>query len=196
MFPGASGYTTVTANTSNPADFIVSPGSATRYNAFADVTSLVQAAGAGTYSVANVQAGTGGDRYAGWTLVVAYEDPTQPPRNLTVDDGFITVSSGSPPITIPVSGFRTPPSGPVRTTLGFVAYEGDAGLTGDSATLNSTKLSDPGSPANNFFDSSITNLGANVTTRNPNDSTTGRMTRSWSTRTGSFRTTRPRPTSS
>ena len=83
-----------------------------------------------------MQAGTGGDRYAGWTLVVAYEDLTQPPRNLTVDDGFITVSSGSPPITIPVSGFRTPPTGPVRTTLGFVAYEGDAGLTGDSATLS------------------------------------------------------------
>ena len=90
----------------------------------------MQAAGAGTYSVANVQAGTGGDRYAGWTLVVAYSDPTQPPRNLTVDDGFVTVSSGSPPITIPVSGFKTPPTGPVRTTVGFVAYEGDAGLTG------------------------------------------------------------------
>ena len=44
---------------------------------------MVQAAGAGTYAVGNVQAGTGGDRYAGWTLVVAYEDPSQPPRNLT-----------------------------------------------------------------------------------------------------------------
>ena len=168
--PGASSYATVTANTANPADFIVSSSANTRYTAFADVTSLVQAAGAGTYAVGNVQAGTGGDRYAGWTLVVAYEDLTQPPRNLTIDDGLITVQSGSPAITIPVSGFRTPPSGPVRTTLGFVAYEGDEGLTGDSATLNTTKLSDPGSPANNFFDSSITNLGMNVTTRNPNDS--------------------------
>ena len=71
--------------------------------------------------------------------------------------------------TIPVSGFKTPPSGPVRTTVGLVAYEGDAGLTGDSASLNTTKLSDPGSPANNFFGSSISNLGTNVTTRNPND---------------------------
>ena len=170
QLPGASGYTTVTANTANPANFVVSSSANTRYTAFADVTSLVQAAGAGTYAVGNVQAGTGGDRYAGWTLVVAYEDLTQPPRNLTIDDGLITVQSGSPAITIPVSGFRTPPSGPVRTTLGFVAYEGDAGLTGDSATLNTTKLSDPGSPANNFFDGSITNLGTNVTTRNPNDS--------------------------
>jgi large repetitive protein len=170
QLPGASGYTTITANTANPADFVVSSSANTRYTAFADVTSMVQAAGPGTYAVGNVQAGTGGDRYAGWTLVVAYADPSQPPRNLTVDDGLITVQSGSPAITIPVSGFTTPPSGPVRTTLGFVAYEGDAGLTGDSATLNTTRLSDPGSPANNFFDSSITNLGTNVTARNPNDS--------------------------
>jgi uncharacterized repeat protein (TIGR01451 family) len=68
-----------------------------------------------------------------------------------------------------VSGFKTPPTGPVRTTVGFVAYEGDAGLTGDSASLDGTKLSDPGSPANNFFGSSISNLGVNVTTRNPSD---------------------------
>ncbi len=166
--PGASNYTTVTANTANAANFIVSSSANTRYTAFADVTAMVQAAGAGTYAVGNVQAGTGGDRYGGWTLVVAYQDQSQPPRNLTVDDGLVTVQAGS--ITIPVSGFTTPPSGPVRTTLGFVAYEGDEGLTGDSATLNTTKLSDPGSPANNFFDGSITNLGTNVTTRNPNDS--------------------------
>ena len=134
------------------------------------MTSMVQAAGAGTYSVANVQAGTGGDRYAGWTLVVAYQDPTQPPRNLTVDDGLVTVQSGSPPITIPVSGFRTPPSGPVRTTLGFVAYEGDAGLTGDSATLNTTKLSDRRQSGEQLLRRRDQRTWAmNVTTRNPSD---------------------------
>ena len=163
--PGASGYTALTATT--PLD--ISSGASTRYNAFANVTSQVQAAGAGTYSVANVQAGTGGDRYAGWALVVAYQDPGQPPRDLTIDDGFVTVSSGTPPITIPISGFRTPPSGPVTTTLGFVGYEGDSGLTGDSASLNGTTLSDGGSPAGNFWCSAISNLGANVTTRSPND---------------------------
>ena len=45
--PGASNYTTVTANTGNPADFIVSSSANTRYTAFADVTSMVQAAGFG-----------------------------------------------------------------------------------------------------------------------------------------------------
>ncbi len=161
--PGASGYATLSGAVDQ------SSTSATRYGAFANVTSIVAAAGAGTYSVANVQTGKGGDRYAGWTLVVAYRDPTQPPRNLTVDDGFITINSSAPPTTIPIAGFRTPPTGSVNTTLGFVAYEGDAGLTGDSASLNGTKLSDSANPPSNFFNGGISNLGMNVTTRNPND---------------------------
>ena len=162
--PGSSAYATLSASTVDQ-----STGAATRYSAFANVTSQVLAAGAGTYSVANVQAGTGGDRYAGWALVVAYQDPTQPPRNLTVDDGLVTVSSGSPPITVPIGGFKTPPSGSVNTTLGFVAYEGDSGLTGDSASVNGKALSDGADPVNNFFSSGISNLGTNVTTRDPND---------------------------
>ena len=162
--PTAAGYTALTAT-----QLDASTGQPTRYGAFANVTSTVQAAGAGTYSVANVQTGTGGDRFAGWTLVVAYRDSNQPARNLTVDDGFISIESSSPPTTIPVSGFLTPAAGPVNTTLGFVAYEGDSGLTGDGAALNGTRLSDGASPPNNFFDSGISNLGSNATTRTPDD---------------------------
>ncbi len=167
MAPGASVYSTLNAL---PADlnFSTLTGQTNRYGGFVDVTRQVQAAGAGTYSVANVQSGTGQDRYAGWTLVVAYHDSGQPPRNLTVFDGFASINSGHPPETIPVSGFKTPPSGAVRTTVGFVAYEGDAGLTGDSASLNGTTLSDAANPPNNFFNSAISNLGANVTTKSPN----------------------------
>ncbi len=65
--------------------------SGTRYQGFADVTARVVAAGPGEYSVSNVQAGTGCDRYGGWSLVVAYEDPGEPPRNLTVFDGYAIV---------------------------------------------------------------------------------------------------------
>jgi hypothetical protein len=45
------------------------------YQEFANVTALVRAAGAGTYWGANVVAGTGEDRYAGWSLVVVYRAP-------------------------------------------------------------------------------------------------------------------------
>jgi uncharacterized repeat protein (TIGR01451 family) len=139
------------------------------YQAFVDVTGQVRAGGSGTYSVANVQAATGEDRYAGWALVVAYNSPGQPMRNLTVFDGFKTVNSGSAPQEISVSGFRTPPQGPVRSKLGFVSYEGDRSLTGASASLNGQPLTDskgPGS-ASNFFNSTISELGRDVTTKNP-----------------------------
>ena len=74
MAPPGGGYATVTASTLDG-----STAAPTRYQGFADVTAAVQAGGAGTYTVANVQAGTGQDRYAGWGLVVAYHDPTHLP---------------------------------------------------------------------------------------------------------------------
>jgi uncharacterized repeat protein (TIGR01451 family) len=133
----------------------------TRYQGFADVTSLVQHSGGGTYTIANVQAGTGADRHAGWSLVVAYEDLTQPARNLTIFDGFGQVAlNANVPIT--VSGFKTPLTGVVNTQIGFVAYEGDRNLTGDGLALNGTALGDLAHPSGNFFDSSISQLGTPV----------------------------------
>jgi uncharacterized repeat protein (TIGR01451 family) len=134
----------------------------TRYQGFADVTSLVQHAGGGTYSVANVQAGTGADRHAGWSLVVAYQDLSQPARNLTIFDGFGQVAlNANVPMT--VSGFKAPLTGAVNTQIGIVAYEGDRGLTGDGVKLNGTSLGDAAHPSGNFFDSSISRLGTPVT---------------------------------
>ncbi len=138
-----------------------------RYQGFADVTSAVAAAGSGTYAVADLQAGTGNDRYGGWALIVAYHDQSMPARNLTVFDGFQTVSGANPTITIPVSGFETPLTGPVRTTLGFMAYEGDRGMTGDTARLDATTLTDAVNPATNFFNSTISYHGSLVTTKSP-----------------------------
>jgi large repetitive protein len=137
------------------------------YAAFVNVTGHVQRAGSGVYTVANVQSATGEDRYAGWALVVAYEAAGEPPRNLSVFDGLQSVTQGKPAVTIPVSGFQTPLSGPVRTKLGFVAYEGDRGLTGDSATLDGKVLSDKVNAANNFFNSAISTNGQNFTDKTP-----------------------------
>ena len=162
--PGSATYATVTAAGAdvNTASIAVSGG----YGAFADVTSLVNAAGAGTYTVANVQTGTGGNSYAGWSLVVAYSNPDEPLRNLSVFDG-LKVVSGSQQIDIPLSGFKTPSSGAVNTTIGVVAAEGDAGATGDYLTLNERLLTDAVHPANNTENSTIANRGQHVTTKNP-----------------------------
>src|SRR5262249_43250105 len=82
--PGASSYQTLTASVLD----ISSSSSDGRYQGFVDVTSQVAAARGGTYWVGDVQEATGLDRYGGWAIVIAYRDPTQPLRNLTVFDGL------------------------------------------------------------------------------------------------------------
>lgn len=142
--------------------------SGTVYQGFADVTAQVAAGGNGTYRVANVYSTpNSANRFAGWGLVVVYRLPSLPMRNLVVFDGFGMVFNGSP-ITMTVSGFVTPPAGPVATRLGVLAHEGDLGFTGDAFNLNGTPLTNGRNPANNFFNSSISRFDTTVTTKNPN----------------------------
>ncbi len=97
--PGAAAYGAVSAATLD--------SNGTRFSGFANVTDSVRQAGPGAYTVANVQSGTGEDRYGAWDLVVAYRDPTQPARNLTVFDGLATINQGTS-ATLSLSGFTTP----------------------------------------------------------------------------------------
>jgi uncharacterized repeat protein (TIGR01451 family) len=156
--PGTTGYSVITANQVD--------STSNNYQAFANVTAQVKAAGNGVYTAAKVQAALSG-QYAGWSLVVVYKDPAQALRNLVVYDGYASVSSA--PVNITVSGFLTPSaaSGPVVSRIGVVAYEGDVAYTGDNFQLNGNNLSDALSPVNDFFNSSITRLGSRVATKNP-----------------------------
>ncbi|WP_305785344.1 Ig-like domain-containing protein [Symbioplanes lichenis] len=142
------------------------------YQGFADVTSRVAAAGSGVYTVANVQATQNDSRYAGWALVIAYRNPAEPVRNLSIFDGFGYINSSGTPATpsvdITVSGFQTPPTGTVKSKIGTVAYEGDLGITGDALKLDGVTLSDAANPANNYFNSSVSDDGVRDTARNPN----------------------------
>ena len=164
--PGTSAYQTITASQVDTSP--VTGG--VRYQGFADVTDLVVEGRSGEYTTANVQAGRGNDRYGGWALVVAYQDPSEPLRNLTIFDGYAVVQQSpvaDQNVAIPVSGFRTPESGPVRSRVGVVAYEGDLGLLGDSLRLNSTPLTNSLNPATNFFNSSLSGFGSTNTTGDP-----------------------------
>ena len=97
----------------------------TRYQAFADVTSLVQAGGGGTYTVAQRPGRHG--RRPPRRLVARRRLPGRlrsPPRNLTIFDGFAQVALNTT-VPITVTGFKTPLTGAVNTQIGIVAYEGD-----------------------------------------------------------------------
>ena len=142
----------------------------------ADVTQYLTGI-AGNYTVANIQApyghDTNGPGYsAGWTLVIIYEDLSQPSRNISLFDGFSVVAVNGVSPVINISGFKTVPTGPVRAKLGFAALEGESGLDGDVIGMKNTSntwtiLSTPGRAANNFFNSSITNENGVNIDRNP-----------------------------
>lgn len=137
------------------------------YQAFADVTAQVAAAGNGAYAVADVQVGTGQNTYGGWSLVVVYRDDAAPPRNLAVFDGLVAIDGGHPSDTITVTGMQAPPSGTVTARVGVIAYDGDRGSTGDTITLNGTGLSDALHPANDMFNSSFADRGTRQTAKSP-----------------------------
>jgi hypothetical protein len=162
--PALAGYQDVTASVVDTDSQRVS-----RYQGFADVTALVQAGGAGTYWGANVQAGTGEDRYAGWALTVVYTDPSKSIQQVGVYDGLTSlVAATRPSVTIPLDSFQTPASGTVNAKVGLVAWEGDADINTETATLNGSTLTDAVNAANDQFNSTISRAGANVTTKNPN----------------------------
>jgi uncharacterized repeat protein (TIGR01451 family) len=187
--PAMTGYSTVTAVATDMDVDITAPNTATLpiYHGYADVTALVQAvpaSGNGTYGVANIQAGTGSSglgTWGGWTLVVAFSNPTERLRNLNVFNGFekVTGSTAAASADVRFGPFITPAIGPVNVKIGVVAQDGDL-LTGDFARLNSgttacgggTNISDGANPSTNLFNSSISQNAANVTTRNPNSAIT------------------------
>jgi uncharacterized repeat protein (TIGR01451 family) len=172
--PGAGAYQTITATWL--ATITTQGTSTTRpYAAFADVTALVRSAGSGDYWVAGITAATGNDGlgfYAGWSLVVVYQHPSEPLRRLSVAHGLAVVSNGNN-VTQTISGLLTPLVGPVEARIGAVAWEGDAGITGDQFQIRPTgsatwqSLSDSQNPSNNFFNSSIGRLGSRFSAKLP-----------------------------
>lgn len=142
----------------------------------ANVTSLVQAASSGAYSVQGVPAliealdsRTADTNHAGWTLAVAYENPASPLRNLTIWSGGTVVSPNTGSTTVTVSNFLTPEVLPVTGKIFVSAQEGDAVLTGDQMLFGQTVptlslLSGPNNPQNNFFASQINNENGTLDT--------------------------------
>jgi hypothetical protein len=177
------------ANSSNPIignnGGSVDGGDSFPYVCYADVTSILQNldTNIGTYTVANVSSalgrssdvGNGTGQAAGWALVVVYEDATLPYKAITSFDGFtsISIAGGNPSLDVPVSGFRTPKTGPVSGNLTFATLEGDASITGDELILNGAKLSGVDRPATNFFSSVVSQSnGASSNNRTPNSTNT------------------------
>lgn len=140
------------------------------YAAYVDVTTLVQSLpdANGTYGVANIQSGLGGNTSGGWNLVIVYEDPLTTAKNIDIFNGFSNIRSGDPALDIPITGFNAIPIGPVRAQLAFAALEGDRAFTDDRLRINGTSMTIPTRPANNFFSATINDINGPYNARNIN----------------------------
>ncbi|RUM64620.1 MAG: hypothetical protein DSZ03_04035, partial [Sulfurimonas sp.] len=167
------------------------------YQSFVDITDYVNRFGSGYYwigDIATMEGQPGGGSFGAWSLAVVYEDYDEDFNNITVFHGYQAfagtndinnaiayanangcdatdtgVGSG---VASTLSGFLTPKTNKVQSTLIVFAGEGDIGLRGDTGTLtdlSGTKhsLTNTLNPQTNIMNATISKDGHTVTSGKP-----------------------------
>ncbi|MEX0274516.1 MAG: Calx-beta domain-containing protein [Flavobacteriaceae bacterium] len=166
--PGAVGYSTINAQVRN-IETVAFSGWNT-FMSYADVTSMVQAGGSGTYFVADIALATGSSftgPHGGWNMVVIYSDPTEKTRRISTWDGFQFFGFGAND-NFTVTGLLTPGTGAFETHAGYYGMDGEASSSGDFVSINGTALANALNPNNNTLNGTISEFGVDVGGRNPN----------------------------
>ena len=148
------------------------------YIMFADVTKLVQNNKRidGEYTVANVRAARGsvvGGSCAGWTLVIAYENASDPFRKLDIKDGFLEVKGKK---NIAFSNYKIPSVKEAFPRLVGAVLDADFNQGENQVGVFSDKvgfyLETKTRKIKNFFNSSITYAEDYNKQRKPNSKNT------------------------
>ncbi|MEU0386321.1 DUF3344 domain-containing protein [Streptomyces chartreusis] len=135
------------------------------FQASADVTRLVREGGPGLYTVAQINIAMGrsaAGSWGGWTLVVVYENASEPLRHLALWDGFTPLRGTGQEIRITDLGFAPGAWG----RAGLVTYNGDRGTTGDSLSVTTGQsefaLTNAANPRDDVLNSTISEPGADA----------------------------------
>jgi len=132
------------------------------FSGFADVTSIVTTGGTGTYTLSNLAFNSGTPHsnvsgcVGGWSLVVIFEDASEPFRVVNVFDGFQSFRGAS--VSLTPDNFVVPTS-PINGKLGHISWEGDVGNSAslggfqEQLQFEGTVLTDASNPSNNQFNS-------------------------------------------
>ena len=148
------------------------------YIMFADLTKLVQNNKRidGEYTVANIRAARGsvvGGSCAGWTLVIAYENSSDPFRKLDIKDGFIEVKGNK---NIVFSNYKIPSVKEAFPRLVGAVLDADFNQGENQVGVFSDKvgfyLETKTRKIKNFFNSSITYAEDYNKQRKPNSKNT------------------------
>ncbi|WP_172914409.1 T9SS type B sorting domain-containing protein [Capnocytophaga canis] len=191
--PSSAGYQTLTGEMVYDGGDILSSntndGNHQRaYVYVADVTHLLKQTEIdrgnflGEYVVANLRAAHGTDGRVGfaggWTLYVVYENSTLSSKHITLFDGFSVVKNNGI-LDIPISGFKTIPTGPVHAKIAFSALEGERKPQDVLQIVNGTQVHTLTAPdreptgsvwsiQHDFFNSKITDVNGMYNHKRPN----------------------------
>ena len=132
---------------------------------YADITALVNSIGNGSYTLSEFTPDITPDVYCafpgnttnfgGWAITVVYEDPDLPLNQVSIFDGFESVSVANPNLSIQLTDLEVVDNAEAK--IGFLAWEGDEILaTNETLRLNGTLLSNPLNPVDNAFNGTNT----------------------------------------
>lgn len=140
------------------------------FGAFADVTAQVQTTGNGNYTFSELFIAQAdlqtycnvGVNFAGWAIIIIYEDMTLPFNQVSVYIGFESVFQQNNLLQIQLQNLNVVST--VGAKIGFLAWEGDEqGMVNESLSVNGTVISNPPlNPANNPFNSTNSFTGSNT----------------------------------
>lgn len=136
------------------------------FGAFADVTQQVATAGNGTYTLSELDVSpwlnpaeycVNGTNFAGWAIVVVYQDPGLPLNQINVYDGLQAVPTS---LNITLDSLNVIDD--VGAQIGFVAWEGDRQIAnGEILTINGSPIGNPPlNPVSNAFNGTNSYTGS------------------------------------
>jgi gliding motility-associated-like protein len=134
------------------------------FSAFADVTTLVQTTGNGTYTFSDLDLTavipdycTNGTNFGGWAIVIVYKNPALPLNQLNVYDGLQFVPDQ---IDVTLNSLNVIDNQDAK--IGFVAWEGDRSIAvNETLRINGNIISNPPlNPANNAFNGTNSMTGS------------------------------------
>jgi uncharacterized repeat protein (TIGR01451 family) len=165
-------------NNTHTQDIISQNRSRSEYIQSVDITDIMKNQKSGIYAVSGVPSLLSTDfsiddpeNFAGWTLVVAYQDNNETIKNLSIFSGLKNIApENADNGLISLSGFVTPDSQTQNGKIYLSAGEGDGSLNGDQMFFgndiqNLTKINSIEGSDNNFFASQINTAAGKLDTK-------------------------------
>ncbi|MQP24948.1 T9SS type B sorting domain-containing protein [Flavobacterium sp. LMO8] len=155
--------TTITPDRTFSHSRFFNPNTFTYFSAFKDITTLVQTTGNGTYTLSNLDISpfqalhySRKTNFAGWAILIVYENPSLTLNQLNIYDGLQGV-----PDALQINLTNLYVLNNSNAKAGFIAWEGDSQLATENFTVNGTAISNPFNPPNNVFNSTNSVTGSN-----------------------------------